>query len=87
MAKADILLAKHKEFEAAAARMKGARRSIVKTPRGVKQHLVEAPTAILRWPVSYGTGPPKVRYESLSPVPDSESDRAVAQLRDELGLS
>ena len=85
MVRAGILLAKHKEFEAAAARMKGARRSIVKI-RGVKQHLVEAPTAVLRWPVHYGTGPPKVRYESLSPIHDAESDRVVAELREELGI-
>ena len=87
MPKVELLLAKHKEFEAAAARMKGARRSIVKI-RGVKQHLVEgATTGVIRWPVSYGTGPPKVRYESLPPIPDAESERVVAQLRDELGLS
>ena len=84
--KVKLLLAKHKEFEATAARMKGARRSIVKT-RGVKQHLVETPTAVLRWPVHYGTGPPKVRYESLSPIHDAESDRVVVQLREELALS
>jgi len=86
MPKVELLLAKHKEFEAAAARMKGARRSIVKI-RGLKQHLVEgATTGVIRWPVSYGTGPPKVRYEPLSPVPDADSE-VVAQLRDELGLS
>jgi hypothetical protein len=85
MTKADVLLAKHKEFEAAAARMKGARRSIVKI-RGVKHHLVEgATTGVIRWPVSYGTGPPKVRYEPLHTVPDTESE-VVAQLRNELGL-
>ena len=84
MTKADVLLAKHKEFEAAAARMKGARRSIVKI-RGVKHHLVEgATTGVIRWPVSYGTGPPKVRYEPL-PVPDADSE-VVAHLRNELGL-
>ena len=52
MPKVELLLAKHKEFEAAAARMKGARRSIVKI-RGVKQHLVEgATTGVIRWPFS-----------------------------------
>ena len=84
MTKAELL--KHKEFEAVAARMQGARRSIVKTPRGVRQHLVEAGTAVLRWPVHYGAGSPKVRYERLPPVEDADSDRVVAQLRDELGL-
>ena len=86
MVRAGILLAKHTEFETAAARMKGARRSIVKTPRGVRQHVVETPTSVLRWPVHYGTGPPKVRYESLSPIHDAESDRVVAELREELEI-
>lgn len=87
MTKADSLLVKHMEFEAAAARMKGGRRCIVKTPRGIRQHLVETEMGLLRWPVSYGTGSPKVRYESLPSFHDAESERVVvAQLRDELGL-
>ena len=88
MTQANVLLFKHREFEAAAARMKGGRRCIVKTPRGIAQHLVETDMGVLRWPVSYGTGPPKVRHEALSSIQDEgESDRVMAQLRDELGLS
>ena len=88
MAKADLLLAKHKEFEAAAARMKGARRTHRQepprgeaAPRGGADGHFEMARSLI-----YGSGPPKVRYESLSPVQDAESDRVVARLRDELGL-
>ena len=86
MVQAAILLAKHMEFEAAAAQMRGARRCIVKTPRGIRQHVVQAETGILRWPTVYETGPPKVRYEPLPMMHDAESDRVVAQLRDELRI-
>ena len=57
--------AKHREFEAVALRMKGSTRHVEVTKRGVRQHVVESGNAVVRWPTSYGSGPPKVRYESL----------------------
>ena len=60
------LRAKHREFEEVALRMQGTRR-IELTKRGVHQHVVENGNAIVRWPTSYGSDPPKVtiRYEPL----------------------
>ena len=68
-----LLAKKHVEFEAAAARVKNGRRSIGKGARGIMQHVVESPTSILRWPISYENAdatPPKVniRYVSLLPT-------------------
>ena len=40
MTKQRLLLAKHLEFEAAAAQVRDGRRSIVKTPRGVKCNML-----------------------------------------------
>jgi hypothetical protein len=63
------LLKTHEEFEARCLTMKESRRSIVKSCRGVPQHVVENGTAILCWPVSYGLAvapvAPTVRYVSL----------------------
>ena len=63
--KLEHMLDKHREFEEAALRMRGANRRIELTPRGVRQHVVETDTSILRWPTDYGNAPPKVRYEPL----------------------
>ena len=74
MTKQRLLLAKHLEFEAAAAQVRDGRRSIVKTPRGVLQHVVETENSVLRWPTTYAGVTTKsslrstarfVRYESL----------------------
>ena len=70
MTLSELLLEKLKEFEGVAKSMMGARRSIVKSRRGVEQHLVRNKIAILRWPTSYAHAKiacvrPKVRWEPL----------------------
>ena len=68
MANLTRLLETHMQFEAAAAdaRMTGAKRSIIKSRRGVLQHVVETKTAILRWPCSYaGISKPKTKVRYL----------------------
>ena len=67
------LAKKHVEFEAAAARIKNGRRSIAKGAGGIMQHVVESPSSILRWTISYENAaatPPKskIRYVSLIPT-------------------
>ena len=54
--RAELLKAKHAEFEVAASGMQGAERSVETTPRGFEQHVVRTERAILRWPVSYESG-------------------------------
>lgn len=52
-------MAKAKEFEGLAMRLKGAKRTIEKNSNGAEQHVVRASNALLRWPVAYeqGDGP------------------------------
>lgn len=51
------LIAKHEEFEAAAAALgPKARRIVWLSPRGFDQHVVSKGTAMLRWPTSYKEG-------------------------------
>ena len=80
-------LAKHREFEswASVLESRGAERFIEKNARGIKQHVVRSERALLRWPVRYEHGAPKVRYGPLQPC-SIESDLAAIQVRKELGL-
>ena len=54
---ARLLVAKHAEFEKAAAEMDNSQRRIERTPRGIQQHVVKGEgDAVLRWPTSYEHG-------------------------------